>query len=87
MSLTFSIDSIDGQARSGSISMSRGKIATPAFMPVGTAATAGLEVLAEGGDNSDLISEADGDANVLATGSGAAPIGPAGSETVTITVL
>lgn len=54
---------------------------------VGTAATAGLEVLAEGGDNADLIAEADGDANVLATGSGAAPIGPAGSETVSITVL
>lgn len=54
---------------------------------VGTAATAGLEVLAEGGDNSDLITEADGDANVLATGSGAAPIGPAGSETVSVTVL
>lgn len=54
---------------------------------VGAAATAGLEVLAEGGDNSDLISEADSDANVLGTGSGAAPIGPAGSETVSITVL
>ena len=54
---------------------------------VGAAATAGLEVLAEGGDNADLITEADGDANVLATGSGAAPIGPAGSETVSITVL
>ena len=45
---------------------------------VGTAATAGLEVLAEGGDNADLIAEADADANVLATASGASPIGPAG---------
>jgi hypothetical protein len=54
---------------------------------VGTAATAGLETLAEGGDNSSLIAEADGDATVVATVSGAAPIGPAGSETINIEVL
>ncbi len=54
---------------------------------IGMPATAGLENLAEGGDNSMLIMEADADANVLASGSGAAPIGPAGSETVTIEVL
>ena len=54
---------------------------------IGSAATAGLETLAEGGDNSMLIMEADADMNVLASGSGAAPIGPAGSETVTIDVL
>lgn len=54
---------------------------------IGMPATAGLETLAEGGDNSVLIMEADGDANVLASGSGGAPIGPAGSETVTIEVL
>lgn len=58
-----------------------------AVFTIGTAATAGLEMLAEGGDNSMLLAEADADANVRATGSGAAPIGPAGSETVTVTVL
>ena len=54
---------------------------------IGSPATVGLETLAEGGDNSMLIAEADADANVLSSGSGAAPIGPAGSETVTIDVL
>ena len=39
---------------------------------IGMPATAGLETLAEGGDNSELIAEADGDANVLASGSGGA---------------
>ncbi len=54
---------------------------------IGTAATAGLEELAEGGDNSALLAEATADAMVLATSSGAAPIGPAGSETITLEVL
>ncbi|MFD1302552.1 tRNA guanosine(34) transglycosylase Tgt [Methylobacterium marchantiae] len=36
---TFRIDATDGQARTGAISMPRGTIRTPAFMPVGTAAT------------------------------------------------
>ncbi|MCH9696244.1 MAG: spondin domain-containing protein [Gammaproteobacteria bacterium] len=54
---------------------------------VGTAATAGLEQMAEGGDNTALLAEATADANVLASSSGAAPIGPAGSETITIEVL
>lgn len=35
----FSISARDGRARTGSIKMLRGEIATPAFMPVGTAAT------------------------------------------------
>ncbi len=35
----FSIAATDGKARTGSIAMQRGTIATPAFMPVGTAAT------------------------------------------------
>ena len=35
----FTIDATDGKARTGSIAMQRGTIATPAFMPVGTAAT------------------------------------------------
>jgi hypothetical protein len=54
---------------------------------VGMAATAGLETLAEGGDNSVLIAEADADMMVMATSMGAAPIGPAGSETISVTVL
>jgi len=36
---TFSISATDGRARTGVISMQRGEIRTPAFMPVGTAAT------------------------------------------------
>lgn len=35
----FSIHATDGKARAGTISMMRGDIRTPAFMPVGTAAT------------------------------------------------
>lgn len=54
---------------------------------VGMSATVGLEQLAEGGDNTALIAEADAVATVVATASGAAPIGPAGTETVTIEVL
>lgn len=54
---------------------------------VGSPASPGLEELAEGGANAALIAEADGDGAVVATGSGAAPIGPAGSETVAISVL
>jgi queuine tRNA-ribosyltransferase len=37
--LTFRIDAVDGKARSGAIRIARGDIRTPAFMPVGTAAT------------------------------------------------
>lgn len=36
---SFSIAATDGKARTGTLSMQRGDIATPAFMPVGTAAT------------------------------------------------
>ncbi len=35
----FSVDATDGKARTGTIRMCRGDIRTPAFMPVGTAAT------------------------------------------------
>ena len=35
----FTISATDGKARTGSIAMQRGEIRTPAFMPVGTAAT------------------------------------------------
>lgn len=54
---------------------------------VGNPATTGLEEMAEGGDNTLLLAEADGDVNVLATMSGGAAIGPAGSETVMFDVL
>src|ERR671919_3040462 len=37
--LTFTIAATDGAARAGVIAMERGEIRTPAFMPVGTAAT------------------------------------------------
>jgi queuine tRNA-ribosyltransferase len=36
---SFTIAATDGKARTGSIAMERGEIRTPAFMPVGTAAT------------------------------------------------
>src|SRR6476620_863367 len=36
---SFSIAATDGAARTGTIRMERGEIRTPAFMPVGTAAT------------------------------------------------
>jgi queuine tRNA-ribosyltransferase len=36
---TFTVLATDGMARRGEISMPRGKIRTPAFMPVGTAGT------------------------------------------------
>ena len=35
----FHVDAVDGKARTGRIAMRRGEIRTPAFMPVGTAAT------------------------------------------------
>ncbi len=54
---------------------------------VGTAASVGLEELAEGGDNTALLAEAAAAPQVAATASGAAPIGPAGSEVVSIEVL
>lgn len=55
-----------------------------ALFSVGDPASPGLEVMAEGGDNGQLLSEADADSAVLATASGAAAIGPAGNETINI---
>jgi queuine tRNA-ribosyltransferase len=50
----FSISTTDGAARTGTIAMQRGEISTPAFMPVGTAATVKAmrpeEVRASGAD-------------------------------------
>jgi len=51
---SFSITAADGSARAGAIAMQRGEIRTPAFMPVGTAATVKAmrpeEVRASGAD-------------------------------------
>ena len=47
---------------------------------IGTAATAGLELMAEGGDNSMFLAEADADANVLTSASGAAPMAAVAGE-------
>jgi queuine tRNA-ribosyltransferase len=51
---SFSIDGTDGAARTGTIAMARGEVRTPAFMPVGTAATVKAvrpsEVRASGAD-------------------------------------
>lgn len=53
---------------------------------VGSAASLGLEELAEGGDNTALLAEAGAEPLVVATATGAAPIGPAGSEAVSLEV-
>src|SRR5215210_3800854 len=51
---SFTISATDGDARTGTIAMQRGEIRTPAFMPVGTAATVKAmrpdEVCASGAD-------------------------------------
>ncbi|MEM1187482.1 MAG: spondin domain-containing protein [Pseudomonadota bacterium] len=51
-----------------------------AVFRIGETASAGLELLAEGGDNSGLLDEIDG----AAEASGGGPIGPGGSETLTL---
>jgi hypothetical protein len=53
---------------------------------IGNAASAGLELLAEGGDNSEFLNEAAADMANMLTTSGAAPIGPGGSETISFTI-
>ena len=58
-----------------------------AIFSIGSAASMGLEEMAEGGDNTALLAAADADMMVASSASGAAAIGPAGSETVTIDVL
>lgn len=54
---------------------------------VGAAASAGLEELAEGGDNAAFIAEALADAAVLDASSGAAPIGPGGNDMAAIGIF
>jgi len=51
---------------------------------VGSAASVGLEKMAEGGDNSDMIG-ADLEGLDATGASGTAPIGPGGSETIVVT--
>ena len=58
-----------------------------AVFAVGDPASAGLEELAEAGDNAALLDEASADAGVLETASGADVIGPAASETVSLEVM
>lgn len=53
---------------------------------IGMPATPGLELLAEGGDNSEFLTEANTDASTLLTVSGTAPIGPGGTETVSFEI-
>lgn len=48
---------------------------------LGMSASTALEMLAEGGDNSGLLNMS----NVMASQSGTSPLGPGGSETITIT--
>lgn len=53
---------------------------------IGNPASVGLEMLAEGGDNSDFLNEADGNMATLHTASGTGAIGPGGSETVSFVI-
>ena len=53
---------------------------------IGEAASAGLERLAEGGDNSDFLTEADESFGVIMSMSTAAPLAPGSIETMTILV-
>jgi hypothetical protein len=53
---------------------------------VGTSASIALEKLAEGGDNSMLLSEANANASVLTSMGGAGILMPAASETITASV-
>ncbi len=51
---------------------------------LGVAASEGLEMLAEGGDNSQFLSDAKADRAVLRTAAGTAAIAPGGSESFTV---
>jgi len=57
------------------------------FFSIGSTATVGLEEMEEGGDDSAFLAEADADAMVTVTASGAMPIGPGASEVVTVDLL
>ncbi len=53
---------------------------------IGETATPGLEQMAEGGDNSGLLAEADAVQGVMITDSGAAPVPPGMSDTMSFTI-
>lgn len=53
---------------------------------IGQPSSIGLEVLAEGGDNTQFISDAEADANVYETASADSPLGPGASKTITLEV-
>lgn len=53
---------------------------------IGSPASQGLEVLAEGGSNEDFVEAARTDASVITIVSGAGPIGPGGSEVLSFSV-
>ena len=53
---------------------------------IGDMASVGLEQLAEAGDNSELIVEADADSNVVFTMSGSGPLPPGATEVLTLSV-
>jgi hypothetical protein len=53
---------------------------------IGESASAGLELLAEGGDNADLLSEAGANAGVAGTGSGGGALPPGATEIITVSV-
>ena len=55
---------------------------TGALWQIGESASEALEIMAEGGDNSSLL----GLDVVAASASGAAPIGPGGSESISVTI-
>ena len=61
---------------------------TSGYMPVslGTSASLAIEKLAEGGDNSMLLSEANAHASVLTSAAGAGVLMPSASETIMVTV-
>eukprot|EP00903_Cladosiphon_okamuranus_P004405 g4403.t1 len=57
-----------------------------AVFRVGEPASLGLEVLAEGGDNADLLTEAEADAGVMATATAENPLDPGATETLLLTL-
>ena len=53
---------------------------------LGDVATPGLELLAEGGDNTDFLAEAEADSGVLMTLSASGPLPPGATEVLTISI-
>ncbi len=54
---------------------------------IGRSASPGLERLAEGGDPTDFLAEASGNADVLVTGTGSGVIGPGATDNVSLTTV